>query len=106
MTRRSRRNHTAAFKAKVALAAVKGEKTLADLPRRYLGRRMFPPAGRITLDGGIDNASSTSVHPLCRGGCRFALVVGHGTRRPRSYVVAWRRPADDDSHRRGHGLRC
>ena len=28
MTRRPRRNHTPAFKAKVALAAVKGEKTL------------------------------------------------------------------------------
>jgi transposase len=31
MTRRARRNHTPAFKAKVALAAIKGEKTLADL---------------------------------------------------------------------------
>ena len=31
MTKRSRRNHTPAFKAKVALAALKGEKTLAEL---------------------------------------------------------------------------
>jgi transposase len=31
MTKRTRRNHTPAFKAKVALAAVKGEKTLAEL---------------------------------------------------------------------------
>lgn len=30
MTRRVRRNHSPAFKAKVALAAFKGEKTLAD----------------------------------------------------------------------------
>jgi transposase-like protein len=30
MTRRKRRNHSAAFKAKVALAALKGEKTLAE----------------------------------------------------------------------------
>ena len=30
MAKRTRRNHTAAFKAKVALAAIKGEKTLAD----------------------------------------------------------------------------
>ena len=29
-SRRPRRNHSAAFKAKVALAAVKGEKTLAE----------------------------------------------------------------------------
>lgn len=31
MTRRTRRNHTPAFKAKVALAAIKGDKTLAEL---------------------------------------------------------------------------
>jgi len=30
MTKRPRRNHTAAFKAKVALAAVKGEKALTE----------------------------------------------------------------------------
>ena len=35
MTRRSRRNHSAAFKAKVALAAVKGEATLAELAERF-----------------------------------------------------------------------
>jgi transposase len=29
MTRRARRNHTPAFKAKVALAAIKGEMTVA-----------------------------------------------------------------------------
>ncbi len=31
MTRRPRRNHNPAFKAKVALAAIKGEKRLAEL---------------------------------------------------------------------------
>jgi len=35
MSRRPRRNHSPAFKAKVALAAVRGEKTLADLARQY-----------------------------------------------------------------------
>ena len=35
MSRRPRRNHTAAFKAKVALAAVKGEKTLAELAEHF-----------------------------------------------------------------------
>ena len=31
MNRRSRRNHTPVFKAKVALAAIKGDRTLAQL---------------------------------------------------------------------------
>ena len=33
--RRPRRNHTAAYKAKVALAALKGDKTLAELAEKY-----------------------------------------------------------------------
>ena len=35
MARRPRRNHSAAFKAKVALAALKGEKTLAELAEQF-----------------------------------------------------------------------
>jgi transposase len=35
MTKRTRRTHAAAFKAKVALAAIKGEKTLAELAQQY-----------------------------------------------------------------------
>ena len=35
MTKRSRRNHSAVFKAKVALAAVKGESTLVELAQRF-----------------------------------------------------------------------
>ena len=35
MTRRTRRNHSPAFKAKVAVSAIKGEKTLADLAQLY-----------------------------------------------------------------------
>jgi transposase-like protein len=33
--KRTRRNHTAVFKAKVALAAIRGEKTLAELSTQY-----------------------------------------------------------------------
>jgi transposase-like protein len=33
--RRKRRNHSAAFKAKVALAAARGDKTLAELAEQY-----------------------------------------------------------------------
>ena len=35
MTRRARRTHNPAFKAKVALAAIKGEKTLAELAQQH-----------------------------------------------------------------------
>ncbi|MGY6587475.1 MAG: IS3 family transposase [Wenzhouxiangella sp.] len=35
MTRRKRRNHTASFKAKVALAAPKGDKTVAELAQQF-----------------------------------------------------------------------
>ena len=35
MQRRLRRNHTPAFKAKVALAAIKGDRTLAQLAEQF-----------------------------------------------------------------------
>ncbi len=35
MTGRTRRTHAPGFKAKVALAAIKGEKTLAELAQQY-----------------------------------------------------------------------
>ena len=35
MSRRPRRNHSAEFKAKVALAAVRGERTLSELASQF-----------------------------------------------------------------------
>lgn len=35
MTRRTRRNHSSAFKAKVAMAAIKGDKTTAELAQQF-----------------------------------------------------------------------
>jgi transposase-like protein len=35
MSRRARRNHTPAFKAKVALAAIRGQNTLAELAQHF-----------------------------------------------------------------------
>ena len=35
MSRRPRRNHSPAFKAKVALAAIRGEKTMAELAKQF-----------------------------------------------------------------------
>ena len=35
MTKRSRRNHTSTFKAKVAMAALKGDRTMAELSDQF-----------------------------------------------------------------------
>jgi transposase-like protein len=35
MTKRPRRNHSSAFKGKVAIEAIKGEQTLAELAQRF-----------------------------------------------------------------------
>ena len=35
MTRRPRRNHSSAFKAKVALAALKGDRTMSELAQQF-----------------------------------------------------------------------
>ena len=35
MARRKRRNHSPTFKAQVAIAALKGDKTLAELAQQY-----------------------------------------------------------------------
>ena len=48
MTRRKRRNHSPAFKAKVALAAVKGERTLAELAEQAADR-WLKPRGRLVV---------------------------------------------------------
>jgi transposase len=61
MTKRTRRNHSPAFKAKVALKAVKDEKTLADLAQQFdvhpnqitiwRGQLLEGPAGVFGSDG-------------------------------------------------------
>ena len=63
MTRRPRRNHTPAFKAKVALAAVKGEKTLAELARQFdIRPNQMPQWKAQLLDGaaGVFGSDSRS----------------------------------------------
>ena len=74
MTRRPRRNHTPAFKAKVALAAVKGEKTLAELAQQF---DIHP--NQITQDAGSP-VGAEAVRDLAEGHGRadflLAAIVG------------------------------
>ena len=56
MQRRARRNHTPAFKARVALAAIKGDRTLAQLAEQF---DVHP--NQITSW----KASSRAVLPMC-----------------------------------------
>ncbi|MCK1317260.1 MULTISPECIES: IS3 family transposase [unclassified Bradyrhizobium] len=52
MTRRARRNHTPAFKAKVALAAVKGDRTMAQLAEHFDVHPNQITAWKAQLEGG------------------------------------------------------
>jgi transposase len=55
MSRRPRRNHTPAFKAKVALAAVKGDRTLAQLAEQFDVHPNQITAWKAQLEGGAAN---------------------------------------------------
>ena len=52
MSRRPRRNHSAAFKAKVALAAVKGDRTIAQLAEHFDVHPNQITSWRAQLEGG------------------------------------------------------
>src|SRR6202048_651509 len=52
MSRRPRRNHTPAFKAKVALAAVKGDRTVAQLAEHFDVHPNQITAWKAQLEGG------------------------------------------------------
>src|SRR6266576_3878081 len=58
MTRRPRRNHTPAFKAKVALAAVKGDRTLAQLAEQFDVHPNQITSWKTQLEGGLPSFRS------------------------------------------------
>jgi transposase-like protein len=57
MSRRARRNHTPAFKAKVALAAVKSERTLAQLAEQFDVHPNQITSWKAQLEGGAADYS-------------------------------------------------
>jgi transposase-like protein len=52
MQRRARRNHTPAFKAKVALAAIKGDRTLSQLAEQFDVHPNQVTSWKAQLEGG------------------------------------------------------
>ena len=52
MSRRPRRNHSASFKAKVAIAAIKGERTIAQIAEQYDVHPNQVTAWKAQLEGG------------------------------------------------------
>ena len=76
MSGRPRRNHTPSFKAKVALAAIKGDRTLAQLAEQFerrgthSSRRAADVFGSGGGNGGaqpaIDVKSLHGLHPVPR----------------------------------------
>ena len=58
MSRRPRRNHTPAFKAKVALAAVKGDRTLTQLAEQFDVHPNQITAWKAQLEGGASDVFS------------------------------------------------
>lgn len=52
MSRRPRRNHTPAFKARVALAAIKGDRTLVQLAEQFGVHPNLITSWKAQLEGG------------------------------------------------------
>jgi putative transposase len=80
MTRRPRRNHTPAFKAKVALAAVKGDGTLAELAQQFdIHPNQITQWKRQLLDGaaGVFGSEARGEH----AGLAVDLTVLHAKTR-------------------------
>ena len=67
MSRRPRRNHTPAFKAKVALAAIKGDRTLAQLAEHF----------------DVHPNQITTWKAQLEGGASDVFRIGHGAERAR-----------------------
>ena len=61
MNRRPRRNHTPAFKAKVALAAIKGDRTLSQLAEQFDVHPNQITSWKAQLEGGAADTFSVPV---------------------------------------------
>jgi transposase InsO family protein len=72
MSRRPRRNHASAFKAKVAIAAIKGDRTLVQLAEQFVVHQVW--------------AMDITYVPMARGFIYLVAVMDWFSRR----VLSWR----------------
>lgn len=59
MKRRPRRNHSSAFKAKVAIAAIKGERTIAEIAEQFDIHPNQVTTWKAQLEGGAADVFGT-----------------------------------------------
>ncbi|WP_175912523.1 IS3 family transposase [Burkholderia sp. BCC1640] len=108
MTKRTRRTHSAAFKAKVALAAVKGERTLAELAQQFdvhpnqiteWKRQLQERAADVFGAGGApSNEPPVDLKSLHAKIGQLALENGFFKRRARQGGIAERKEMIDRKH--------
>src|ERR1700733_3651993 len=75
MSRRPRRNHSAAFKAKVALAAVKGDRTIAQLAEHFDVHPNQITAWKAQLEGGASGVFGPGGPGACHAGGRCEVAA-------------------------------
>ena len=108
MTKRKRRNHSASFKAKVAVAAVRGDRTLAELaehfdvhPNQIQDWKKKLVANAETLFG--NGGSSAGAENAERKTQKLHAMIGQLTMEkdfyPKRSVETGERAANDDSVR-------
>ena len=70
MSRRPRRNHSPAFKAKVAIAAIKGDRTIAQIAEQFDVHPNQMTTWKAQLEGGaadvFDGGGSSCTGSPCR----------------------------------------
>jgi transposase-like protein len=64
MSRRPRRNHTPAFKAKVALAAIKGDRTIAQIAEQFDVHPNQVTAWKAQLEGSAADVFGSGGGPV------------------------------------------
>ena len=81
MKRRPRRNHTPAFKAKVALAAIKGDRTLAQLAEQFDVHPNQITSWKAQLEGGAADVFGPGERQRGGTACRRREVAARQDRR-------------------------